>query len=225
MRYIFHRGSRKVDDVNSIPRPGDKPRRRDGGKESNPACIAVLFEVLCPARKAPDGRGLFFDSYLGRLLSKRGEKTAIPVLSESLRGTIQYPPIRTALVRPNHCPFHEHVVCRSCSRPFEDYCPSLNTWGSALTHRLDLTEEDPFYPRRPRSPGSGLPSCRQAKPASAMPTAFNLPSAGRGIRGEAGEAFESLVHPPRERNSRNNIDGKTSVVAASPSDSSPRERM
>ena len=54
MRCIFHKGSRKVDDVNSIPRP--RVINRDGGKEYHPACIAVPFEVLRLARKESPGQ-------------------------------------------------------------------------------------------------------------------------------------------------------------------------
>ena len=84
MRCIFHKGSRKVDDVNSIPRP--RVINREGGTEGRSTILRALRSRLkyyvSRATKARDRHGLCFDSYLGRLLSKLGEKMAIPVLSD-----------------------------------------------------------------------------------------------------------------------------------------------
>ena len=88
--YIFHRGSRKVDGVNSIPRPrpADKPRRNDGGRESHPACIAVPFDtdVIC---------ALFLTS-AGFYRSRDGRRR-FQFCRTSIFRVLEYPPIRTQI--------------------------------------------------------------------------------------------------------------------------------
>ena len=82
MRCIFHKGSRKVDDVNSIPRP--RVINREGGTEGrSPILRALRYRLKYYVSQGKlRTHGLCFDSYLGRLLSKQGEKMAIPVLSD-----------------------------------------------------------------------------------------------------------------------------------------------
>ena len=165
---------------------------------------------------------LLSGSYLGRFLSKREEKTLIPIclaslLFESLMGTIN---IRRFAPHSLLCRHKSLCLTRTrrwpdhFSRLFGDDRQPLNARGSALAQCLDVTEEDPLLLAcyaRPAAAARPSIVCRQAtnRPPRRQPrSTWRRPV-------EAREAFESSrpSSRDRERNSRNNIGGKTSVVA------------
>ena len=92
---------------------------------------------------------------------------------------------------------------------------SLNAWDSTLAHCLNVTEEDPLFVRPLRTPGRGhrlLPPVSVGRPAAVR----CQPRSTWRRPVEVREALELSVRraTDRERNSWNNIGGKTSVVAA-----------